>query len=178
MSGVQTRTLTALWAIVFQAFAGQITDLNGRPVQPIGSGVSVLIFTRTDCPISNRYAPEINAIYQRFNRQDVKFWLVYVNDSQIHSHLKEFGYAMQAIPDRSRELVRLAGVSVTPEVAVYAAEKLVYRGRIDDRYERLGVDRKIASTHDLINVLQALTTGSHPSFRSTKAVGCFIEASR
>src|SRR5687767_6621339 len=36
-------------------------DLAARPVDPIAPGagaVTVLIFVRTDCPISNRYVPE------------------------------------------------------------------------------------------------------------------------
>ena len=37
----------------------------------------VLLFIRTDCPISNRYAPDLERLYERFAPQGVEFRLVY-----------------------------------------------------------------------------------------------------
>src|SRR5512134_2888472 len=43
-------------------------DLEGRAVSPLDDDVAatVLLFTRTDCPISNRYAPEVRRLHDRF----------------------------------------------------------------------------------------------------------------
>ena len=57
-----------------------VLDLEGRAVDPLdapGATAVVLIFTRTDCPISNRYAPEVRRLYERFHDRGVRFWLVY-----------------------------------------------------------------------------------------------------
>ena len=38
--------------------------------------LTVLVFTTTDCPISNRYAPELRRIEDRFASDGVDFVLV------------------------------------------------------------------------------------------------------
>ncbi|MGC1581608.1 MAG: hypothetical protein WA766_09000, partial [Candidatus Acidiferrales bacterium] len=43
-------------------------DLNGKSVDPLKAApgkIVVLIFVRTDCPISNRYAPAIQRIIKK-----------------------------------------------------------------------------------------------------------------
>src|SRR5258706_7607896 len=37
----------------------------------------VCLFTRTDCPISNSYAPEMRRIHEKFSPRGVAFYLVY-----------------------------------------------------------------------------------------------------
>src|SRR5689334_201117 len=37
----------------------------------------VCLFTRTDCPISNSYAPEVRRMYEKFSPRGVAFYLVY-----------------------------------------------------------------------------------------------------
>src|SRR5881296_1094780 len=49
-------------------------DLAGRPLDPFDSANAkavVLIFVGTDCPISNRYAPEIRRLDEEFVRSGV-----------------------------------------------------------------------------------------------------------
>ena len=98
---------------------------------------TVLVFTTTDCPISNRYAPEIQRLATKFAR-DVRFVFVYPvpsdSEAAIREHRKKFGDG-EWRRDPSQQLVKLTGVTVTPEVAVMTADqKILYRGRIDDRY--------------------------------------------
>ena len=103
--------------------------------------IRVLVFTTTDCPISNRYAPEIQRLAAKFSGK-ATFVLVYpvAADSPevIREHHKKFGYSLESIRDTRHQLVKQTGVTVTPEVAVMAGERMVYRGRIDDRYIELG----------------------------------------
>jgi len=136
------------------------------------------MFVTTDCPIANRYAPEIRRIYEEFDDR-VTFWLVYVSDhgqiSDLTDHHDSFGFPMQGVRDLNNALVQVTGVTVTPEVAVYDTnQKLRYRGRIDDRYVEFGVTRSTASTHDLRSVLARLVAGERVSYSETRAVGCYI----
>ena len=41
--------------------------------------ITVLIFVSTDCPVSNRYAPEITRLLEEFSPRGVRFQLVYPN---------------------------------------------------------------------------------------------------
>jgi len=140
----------------------------------------VFLFTSTDCPISNRYAPEVRRLAEKFARQAVLFRLVYPNPMDkrdaIVEHMKAFGYAgvSEALRDPKHTLVKHTGVTVTPETAVYAGGRIVYHGRIDDRYVDLGLERPAATVHDLADVLAAVLEGRAVACAATQAVGCYI----
>src|SRR5271170_2161137 len=54
-------------------------DMAGKPRDPFAEPVQarVFIFVRTDCPITNRYAPELQRLSHAFAPDAVQFWLVY-----------------------------------------------------------------------------------------------------
>jgi hypothetical protein len=166
----------------FGAAQGAV-DLDGRPVNPLkvpqGTRAHVLVFTTTDCPISNRYAPEIRRLNAAFADRGVVFWLVYPvpgdGPEKIGEHVATFGYHMPVARDRSLDLVRALGPTVTPEVAVVVGDgQMVYRGRIDDRYVDFGRDRPAPTTRDLERVLTALAAGETVAPSTTRAVGCYL----
>jgi hypothetical protein len=144
-----------------------------------GGGVLVLIFTRTDCPISNRYAPELRRLFAEYSTGGVEFKLVYpesgITQEMVDRHRAEFAYPMPGIADPEHRYVRQAQASITPEAVVFAKGRLVYRGRIDDRFASLSQSRPEPSSRDLEDVLRALASGRTPPARFTKAVGCVIE---
>src|SRR6266446_1581328 len=107
--------------------AAQKTALNrdGTQVDPFlaASGKPVvLIFVRTDCPISNRYAPLIQRISAEYGAK-VGLWLVYPSKAstaeKIRQHEREYGYQLPALRDPEHALVTQAQVEVTPEAAVF-----------------------------------------------------------
>jgi hypothetical protein len=141
--------------------------------------LTVLIFVSTDCPISNRYAPEIVRLYDQFTPQGVRFRLVYPNPldtpAAIGTHVKSYGYPPIAERDPQHELVKQAGATITPEAAVFDRNgHLVYLGRIDNRFVEIGRERPAATEHDLRQALTALIAGTPISQARTQAVGCFI----
>jgi hypothetical protein len=147
---------------------------------PAGTKAIVFLFTSTDCPISNRYAPEVRRLAAVFGVQGVVFRLVYPNPAEatpaIRQHMAAFGYgdAAEAFRDPDHALVKAAGATVTPEAAVFAGGQFVYRGRIDDRYVDLGLERPAATKRDLADALSAVIAGKPVHPPSTQAVGCFI----
>jgi thiol-disulfide isomerase/thioredoxin len=141
--------------------------------------MTVLIFVSIDCPVSNRYAPEIKRLHEEFTSRGVTFRLVYPNplddEAAIGRHLRDFGYPPIAERDGDRTLVKTAGATITPEAAVFDAQKrLVYRGRIDDRFVELGRERPAATRRDLRDALVAVLAGKPVNPSHTQAVGCFI----
>ena len=56
-------------------------------------------------------------------------------------------------------LVTVAAATVTPEAAVFAGGRLVYHGRIDDRYVDLGLERPSPTKRDLADALAAVLAG-------------------
>ncbi len=154
--------------------------LDGTPADPLlaASGKPVvLVFVRTDCPISNRYAPLIQRISSQYAAK-VIFWLVYpsrtASAGKIRQHELQYGYKLPALRDPQHVLVAQAKVQVTPEAAVFdASRRLLYHGRIDNMYEDFGRARRAATTHELDDAIQAVLSGKTPP-PNTPGVGCFI----
>ena len=142
---------------------------------------SVLFFLMTDCPIANRYAPEIQRICATYGPKGAQCFLVYVDPSTtaaaVRKHLQDYSLSTYpAILDPERKLVKKAGVSVSSEVAVFTSTgELRYRGRIDNFYAGLGSPRPRATEHDLRDALDALISGRAVPHPMTQAFGCFIE---
>jgi hypothetical protein len=129
--------------------------------------------------VSNRYAPEIQRLYKEFSPKGIRFTLVYPNPGDdtavIAKHLLEYGLPSVAERDPNHLLVKKARATVTPEAVVFDAEgRLVYGGRIDDRFVELGRERPAATRHDLRNALNAVLDGKTVRPAQTQAVGCFI----
>ena len=148
---------------------------------PAGVKAIVFLFTSTDCPISNRYAPEIRRIASTFGPQGVVFRLIYPNPADARSgHPRAHGRVrVQPAPRRrfairNHALVKFVGATVTPEVAVVAGGHVLYRGRIDDRFVDLGLERPAPTRHDLADALSAILAGKPVVPATTQAVGCFI----
>ena len=146
---------------------------------PHGEKAVVLLFVRSDCPVSNRYAPELERQHQKYSPQGVDFHLVYpesgLTAGAMDKHRKEYGYTIPALLDARHQYAARARVLVTPEAAVFVRGQLLYSGRIDDWYVDIGKARREAEHHDLDDVLAAVVAGKTVTPRHTKAVGCAIE---
>jgi hypothetical protein len=160
----------------------RLLDLDGQPFDLWRAGqdkITVVVFTRSDCPISNRYAPVIRQFYESFHPRGVEFYLVYVDPHEapdaIRTHLQEYQYPCIALRDPEHTLVAATGATVTPEAAVFAANhKLAYHGRIDDRNSDFGKSAPAAAKHDLADAIEATLAGQPVLEPVTKAVGCYI----
>jgi len=160
-----------------------VLDLENRTVNPFEGQKAkaiVFFFVRTDCPISNRYAPEIERLAARYVSEGLAFWLVYPEPStpvkDIEQHRKDYHLSLQALRDPQHALVRMARVKVTPEAAVFSPDgHELYRGRIDDRYVEFGKERPTPTTHDLDEALRSVIGGKSMANSVTRAIGCYIE---
>jgi len=160
----------------------EVFDLAGNALNPfdaIDAKAFVFVFISTDCPISNRYAPEIRRVEEEFVRAGVRFWLVYADTDTsadaIRNHISDYRLPKQVLRDPRHSLVRLAQARVTPEASVFLpGGRLVYHGRIDNRYADLGKERPEATQHDLEDVVKAILQGRPVPYPTAKAVGCYI----
>ncbi len=160
-------------------------DLEGHPVAqlaPPGARAVVLFFTASDCPISNRYIPEIQRLAREYSSRGVHFWFVYPNPGDsaqiIRAHQQQYAIAANAVLDNRQALVRMAHVTITPEAAVFIPEgaklREVYRGRIDDRYIAFGQERPQATEHDLEDAVRAVLANQSIPQPSGPPIGCSI----
>jgi hypothetical protein len=158
-----------------------VFDLDGNPVDPFAASpdkVVVLVFLRTDCPVSSRYAPVIQRISAQHER-DATFWLVYSDKSEsapaIRKYLEDYDYHLPALRDPEHLLVKLGQVQITPEVAVFdRGRHLVYDGRIDNQYLDLGRTRPAPTTQELEEALRAALADKPIAKAEVRGVGCYI----
>jgi len=181
-AGLQVLTLTVLLLCGEFCVSGQQGQtLDGRTIDLAKEAAGkpfALVFIRSDCPISNRYAPAIQELQQHYQGR-IAFWLVYADrdetPSTIQDHLHRYGYSIPALRDPQQVLVKLSGARVTPEAAVFSPEgALIYHGRIDNWYESFGHARHAPTTHELRDALNAVLAGKVPSVTTARAVGCYL----
>jgi hypothetical protein len=160
-----------------------LLDLEGKPFnlrQASRGQVHVVILIRSDCPISNRMAPEVRELCTDFPTEGVDFYLVYVDPREasdaIRAHLQEYGYSCSALRDSDHALVAATKATVTPEAVVFDRNwAITYRGRINDQFEDFGKSREAPTKHDLRDAIAATLAGKPVAEPVTKAVGCYIE---
>lgn len=176
--------LAACWTAPAQARRYGV-DLNEKPVTEIalpGTRVVVLYFAASDCPISNRYLPEMERLRHEFGAGGAQFWEVYPNPgdtaSVVRQHSTQAGDENRILLDTEQSLTRMARVTVTPEAAVFIRDgsglREVYHGRIDDRYVDLGSERPRAFHHDLETAIDAALDNKPVPRPGGPPVGCAI----
>ncbi|HET9741676.1 MAG TPA: redoxin domain-containing protein [Terriglobales bacterium] len=161
--------------------SSEAIDLQGKPIDPLQAShgkVVVLVFVRTDCPVSSRYAPTIEALSKRY-AQNAEFWLVDPDKTEqasaVKKYLADYSYSLPALRDPEHVLVTRSQVKITPEAAVFDPHgKLVYHGRIDDWYADFGRARPAPTTHELSDAIRDTIAGRTPQVSSAQAVGCYI----
>jgi thiol-disulfide isomerase/thioredoxin len=155
-------------------------DLNGAPADPLHTApgkIVVLVFIRTDCPVSNRYAPLIQRLSAEYAGK-AAFFLVYPDKSTtadtIRKHEHDFSYTLAALRDPQHTLVKQSQVQVTPEAAVFdTSHHLIYHGRIDDQFVDFGHARPTPTTHELNDAIRAALNATAPPPHAP-GVGCYV----
>jgi len=148
-------------------------------VAPHGDKAAVLFFVRSDCPISNRYAPEIERIYKEYEDRGFEIHLVYtepdLTEQTMDTHQHDYHLTVPAVMDPQHHYVAAARIHTTPAAAVFVKGHLVYDGRIDNRFVTFSKTRTAGIEHDLTDVLDAIAAGKTPPLRETTPIGCAIE---
>ncbi len=160
----------------------KLPDLDNKEIAlktEAGSKGIVFLFIESDCPISNKYVPEIVRLAKKYGTADLPLRIVYPGRDEslekIRKHRESFGIPGAALRDIHLGLVRAAGITTMPEAAVFTpAQGLVYHGRIDDRFASVSEERPAATTHELEDAMKAVLDGRQPAVATTNAVGCPI----
>jgi hypothetical protein len=161
-----------------------VRDIDGHvwtPLSPATGETNLIFFVSADCPVSARYAPEIDRIAAGYATRGVRAWLVYADLTatipSVRENLRAFhpNARTPAIIDAGFQLTTAVDVTITPEAAIYTSSGRAYRGRIDDLYVSIGKSRREALHHDVRDALDAILAGRSVATPQTEAVGCFIE---
>lgn len=158
----------------FRCIDGQSIELNDANTK-----ATVFVFVTTDCPIANAYQPKLRELQEEFASQGIKFVEVYpvpsITREAVLKHRSDYKIRSSSLLDPDRTLAKRLGAKVTPEAIVLdRAEKVLYRGRIDDQHAALGKKRPEPTKLDLTNALKAIVADQPVAVPETTAVGCLI----
>ena len=139
----------------------------------------VLFFVWADCPASNGYAPEMIRLAKAYGGKGVLFYGVHsdpeLTPEQAAKHAREHELPFPMLLDPTQQLAHDTGVKRAPAAVVLSpAGKVLYVGRIDDRYASLGKKRAEPTQRDTQNALDAILAGKTPAVAETEVIGCLL----
>lgn len=145
--------------------------------QAVGQ-LKVVYFLSPTCPICKFYTIEMKSIERDYADYDVDFSACAVGplltDSAVLAFQSDYSLPFQVQRDDS--LHRVLNATVTPEVFVLRDNVVLYHGRIDDSYVRVGKRRAHVKNKELRNVLDGVLKTGEPILNThVPAIGCIIE---
>lgn len=140
--------------------------------------IKVYIFLAETCPICQYYTLELKKIYKKYHEKNIELIGVFPNQlsskKTIAAFKEKYEIPFELILDKRQKTARKMKAKITPEVFVFRKKNLLYRGRIDNSYARIGKRRRVVTSFDLINVLDNLLEGKKIEKPKTQAIGCLI----
>lgn len=141
----------------------------------------VYIFLEEDCRISQFYTTKLNHLHEQYANYKIKFTGVFpsqrTEQKDINNFKEKYKIPFNLVFDDQQILTKKFGATITPEVVVYQpdTEKILYKGRIDDAYFRVGKRRNVVTTNELKYVLNCISKSKPVEIGWKEAVGCFIK---
>lgn len=188
-----------LWQTLFVAFAAPLCiaadsahnlirvriadDVNGQ-VHHIGEArgtkAIVFVFLGPECPISQRYIPELNRIAAQKWTNAIEFYGVVsgasITRAQAARFTKDYAIKFPVVFDDAGQFARWLKPTHVPNAFVLKPDgDFVYRGRIDDWYESPGRPRTFVRSHELRDAISATLAGKAPAKIYAPPVGCYFE---
>lgn len=144
---------------------------------------TVHVFLKEDCPIARYHTKTLSKLHEHYAKEGIAFRGYVSNrkatEQSVAAFKAKFVIPFAIEPDASLSKANLLGAKVTPEVVVRDRDgKTLYRGRIDNTYADFGKRRRVTTSHDLRDVLEALTKGEAVEPKSTEAIGCLIPVTK
>ncbi len=140
-----------------------------------GKNGSVLIFVAVKCPVSNAYNERMEKLAQDYKAKGINVIGINSNVAEsadaVKAHASTNHLTFPVLKDGGNKIADRLGATVTPEVYFLdAANKLLYRGRIDNAKDVSQVE-----TNDLREALDAALAGKPVAKTTATAFGCTIK---
>ncbi len=141
--------------------------------------VTVHIFLLDDCVICQDYSPKLNQLYEQYG-DEISFIGYFPNFSskteKIEFFKKKYNIQFPLKTDYYKTQAARFQASITPEVIIYNhdTQKVLYRGRIDNRFFKLGKRRHVITSNELEIALSLISEGKEVKIPRTEPIGCYI----
>ena len=166
-----------------QIIGARFLDIDGnirRLGDEDGAGAAALVFIDAECPVSARYLGELNEFAAAAEKADIDFYAVVSSPKRTWADARklrdDYGLDAPVLLDPSGDLAaRLRPVTLPEAFVVNEEDRLIYRGRIDDRFAEVGRLRRVIGSRDLLDAF-AVAHDRRIAARVTEPVGCHFEA--
>lgn len=148
------------------------------------SPLTVYIFLHESCRISQYYTLILRELHQQYGSKDVQFKGIFPNQSttakDMQTFKEKYNLSFPMVFDKDQQLTQELGATITPEVIVVNSntQAILYKGRIDNTYYRVGKRRQITTTYELKEVLEKAKNGKLLVYTTEQAIGCYIKKTR
>lgn len=142
--------------------------------------ITVNFFLLEDCRICQYYSPTIQQLYADHNNENITFVGYFPNryssEKDIAAFKEKYNIPFKLKKEFFQTKTQKYKVTVTPEVVVYNETKgeIIYQGRIDNSYVKLGKQRRVVTKHELNDVLSNINNGVEVVPFRTDAIGCLV----
>ena len=145
-----------------------------------GKVATVIMCMSIECPISNEFLAAIKQVAHKYRDQGVNMIGIDPNGNESLEAMAEYAkghkLSFPFAKDTGGKVSRSLLFSVTPEARVFdTSGKIIYRGRIDDRYRAGGGQPGAKITGELARALDELIAGKRITQSRTRPVGCPIQ---
>jgi len=153
---------------------------NSLKTQEYSDSISINFFLLDECRISQNISGEINYVLNQFDQTDFHFVCYFPNtsstDEKIKVFLEDYKLNLPYYTDYDKLKTQFYGATIAPEVVVYDEknQKLLYRGRIDNSYDKIGSRRRVVTSRDLRDVLDSIIKEEEIKVKETQAIGCYL----
>lgn len=133
------------------------------------------------CPVSNRYAPSLNALAHEYETAGACFvrvnFAASLSASVARDHVSRYDLRGRYVLDPQGEFGRALRVQTTTDTFVLdSARTLLYRGAIDDQYG-VGYVKPEAKHRYLRDAISSVLSGTDVRVKATAASGCLLDFS-
>ena len=139
---------------------------------------TLYLFLSDECVITQYYITALNALVDEYGGE-VEMVAIFPNFSskkkKIEAFYEKYKLNIPYKTDYYKKLSRSLGATVTPEAILLNSNgEIIYQGRIDNSYVRIGKRRRVVTTSELSDAIYALVKNEEIEVSRTEAIGCFI----
>jgi len=143
----------------------------------VNSKPNIYFFLNAECPICLKYQGSFKEINKQY-ADSFNIYFVFPGELERKIAIAFCAYDSinknMIILDNNFSKTRFAKAVITPQAVIVKNNKILYSGKIDDRFMALGSEKK-SSINYVKNALNSLLKNEPIAIKETEPIGCLIE---
>lgn len=154
-----------------------------NPCKAQTESLTVYIFLSETCPICQNQTLTLKELYKNYKDKGVLFVGIFPNqenstEETIQKFAKKYKIPFELKKDENQILTKEFAATVTPQVFLVKTNthKILYSGKVDNSFERIGKRRQVITEFYLKDALENLFNNESIKLPHTQPVGCLINS--